>query len=129
MQRKLREAAAQQEAELEEHQRRDAEVVHGLQLAADRGDAVGQFNLGWMYEHGTGVPQDAVQAVRLYRLAAEQGHATAQFSLGWMCAKGVGVPKDDAEAARLFQQLTAEQRHAAGMHWMESHRASVLGLV
>ena len=74
-----------------------------------------QFNLGWMYEDGTGVPQDFTEAARLYRLAAAQGHAAAQFNLGGMCKDGTGVPQDFTEAARLYR-LAAAQGHAGGQY-------------
>ena len=42
---------------------------------ATQGNAPAQFNLGLMYDHGYGVPQDDAEAVKWYRLAAEQGDA------------------------------------------------------
>ena len=47
-------------------------------LPADQGHAIAQYNLGWMYANGEGVPEDDAEAVRWYRLAADQGHADAQ---------------------------------------------------
>ena len=70
---------------------------------AEQGDTNAQYNLGWMYDNGTGVAQDYVEAVRLYRLAAEQGHVSAQGYLGAMYANGEGVAQDDAEADRWFR--------------------------
>jgi TPR repeat protein len=55
---------------------------------AEQGDANAQFNLGFMYDNGEGVPQDYAEAVRWYRLAAEQGNAFAQVNLGIMYANG-----------------------------------------
>jgi TPR repeat protein len=37
---------------------------------ADRGDALAQNQIGWMFERGYGVPQDYVQAHMWYNLAA-----------------------------------------------------------
>ena len=62
------------------------------------------------YEHGEGVPKDAVQAYALYCEAAKLGHADAQFKLGWMVANGRGVPRDNGLAAALFA-LAADQGH------------------
>jgi Transglycosylase SLT domain/Sel1 repeat len=62
------------------------------------------------YEHGEGVPKDAVQAYALYCEAARLGHADAQFKLGWMVANGRGVPRDNGLAAALFS-LAADQGH------------------
>jgi TPR repeat protein len=67
-------------------------------MAADRGFASAQYNLGVSYEHGMGILRDDQQAVRLYRLAADQGHAVAQNSLALRYATGQGVPQDNIEA-------------------------------
>ena len=70
--------------------------------AADQGDALGQNNIGFMYQRGQGVPQDYSAALSWYRLAADQGHAHAQNNLGWMYFRGLGVPKDDVQAYMWF---------------------------
>ena len=66
------------------------------------GDAEAQDNLGRMYAHGAGVPQDSTEAVKWFRLAAVQGHPGAQFNLGVSYADGLGVPQDDAAAMSWF---------------------------
>ncbi|MCZ6467854.1 MAG: peptidoglycan-binding protein [Alphaproteobacteria bacterium] len=75
---------------------------------AEQGYAQAQSNLGFMYDKRQGVPQDYVQAVKLYRKAAEQGYADAQFNLGVMYSDGQGVPQHDAEAVRWYRKA-AEQ--------------------
>jgi TPR repeat protein len=45
--------------------------------AARRGDAEGQYGLGWMYANGRGLPHDDAIAASLFALAAAQGHAHA----------------------------------------------------
>ncbi len=75
-----------------------AEVVTWSRKAAEQGVAEAQYNLGFMYYNGLGVPQDYAEAVRSYRKAAEQGLALAQFNLGIMYYKGRGVPKDYVQA-------------------------------
>ena len=94
---------------------RDAEAVRWYQMAAERGHAKAQNNLGIMYAQGDGVPEDDAEAVRWYQMAAEQGHANAQFNLGIMYAQGEGVPEDDAEAVRWFQ-MAAEQGQAGAQY-------------
>ena len=42
-------------------------------LAAEQGHASAQYNLGFMYNNGRGVPQDDKTAVKWHTLAAEQG--------------------------------------------------------
>ena len=75
-----------------------------------RHTAEAQCNLGTMYEHGTGVVQDHVAAVRWYRKAAEQGLARAHFNLGAAHGLGTGVTQDDVEAVRWYRKA-AEQGH------------------
>ena len=49
------------------------EAVKWYRKSAEKGNANGQFNLGYMYDKGLGVAQDYTEAVRWYRKAAEQG--------------------------------------------------------
>ncbi len=59
--------------------------------AAEQGYAAAQHNLGVMYAHGKGVPENDKIAVKWYTKAAEQGHGNAQHNLGVMYDKGHGV--------------------------------------
>ena len=90
-------------------QRQAAEPLTELRRRADQGDAEAQFNLGFMYDNGEGVPQDDQEAVKWYRMAAEQGYAGAQFALGLMYDNDQGVPENDAEVNR---ELVAQGRRA-----------------
>ena len=45
---------------------------------AERGDAEGQFCLGYMYNAGNGVPENYKIALKWYTRAAKQGNAYAQ---------------------------------------------------
>ena len=87
-----------------------------LARSPGRHTPVAQYNLGRMYEDGTGV-KDHTEAVRLYRLAADQGYAKAQCNLGVMYTDGTGtrVPQDRTEAARWFR-LAADQGDAYGQY-------------
>ena len=49
--------------------------------AAEQGDTDAQNYLGWMYSHGSGVPENKVEAVKWYRKAAEQGDSDAKRAL------------------------------------------------
>ena len=51
-----------------------------------------------MYNNGTGLPKDYVDAVKLYRKTAEQGFYAAQTFLVGIYDNGVGVPKDLVQA-------------------------------
>ncbi len=65
----------------------------GTSIATDKGNAVAQYFLGNMYDHGQGVPQNYTEALKWYRLSAEQGDADAQNNLGVMYADGKGSDK------------------------------------
>jgi uncharacterized protein len=61
---------------------------------AERGNAVAQTYLGYMYAYGYGVPQNYIEAATLLRAASERGYGLAQYFLGLMYDKGQGVPQD-----------------------------------
>ena len=57
-------------------------ALEELRPLAERGDAVAQYRLGWMYESGKAVTPDEARAMSWYRKAADQGNAAAQVALG-----------------------------------------------
>ena len=83
-----------------------ATALRELKPLAEQGDANAQFNLGFMYRRGQGVPQDYKTALKWHTLAAEQGHAGAQNNLGVMYRKGDGVPQDYVYAY-MWSQIAA----------------------
>ena len=91
--------------------RDDAEAVRWFRRAADKGHLQGMVYLGFMQEHGRGMPKNEVEAGRLYRRAAEQGDAAGQNNLGVLTEQGRGVAKDEAEAARWYRRA-ADQNNA-----------------
>ncbi len=88
-----------------------ATALREFRPLANQGDADAQNNLGALYYHGKGVPEDDAEAVKWYRKAAAQGNAGAQYNLGVMYDKGLGVPQDHAEAVKWFRKA-AEQGDA-----------------
>ena len=50
-------------------------------MAAEQGFALAQFNLGYMYGSGEGIPKDYVQAYAWYNIAAPQRNETAKENL------------------------------------------------
>jgi TPR repeat protein len=86
-------------------------AISHFRVAAERGDAEAQSNLGVLYVIGEGVGQDDAEAVRWYRKSAEQGFDPAQFNLGGMYERGAGVAQDYVEAARWYR-AAAEQGNA-----------------
>jgi hypothetical protein len=80
-----------------------------------QGGAEAQYNLGWMYANGEGVPKDEMEAMKWYRKAADQGYAQAQYSLGVMYDSGFSAPKDLVEAVKWFRKA-ANQGHAGAQY-------------
>ena len=55
---------------------------------AEKGDAEGQNNVGFLYERGLGVSQDYEQAEAWYMMAAAQGLPSAKHNLAMLTYKG-----------------------------------------
>jgi TPR repeat protein len=81
-----------------------------FKASAEQGNALAQFNLGFMYDNGLSIPRDYSEAAKWYCKAAEQGHIDAQYHLGVMYAAGRGVKKDFAEAVKWYRKA-AEHGH------------------
>ena len=82
-------------------------------IEAEKGDAAAQFNLGFMYRDGDGVPKDEAEAVKWFRKAADQGLANAQLNLGFMYYSGNNVVKDGNEAYKWFLLAGAQGNEQA----------------
>jgi len=78
-----------------------------LAPAAERGNARAAAMLGFMYEHGYGVPQSYDVAVGHYTEAAERGEPSGQYLLGLMYDKGHGVDLDDVLAYKWLNLAAA----------------------
>jgi TPR repeat protein len=76
---------------------------------AAKGHARAQYNLGFMYDEGRGVPLDPIHAAKWFRKAAEQGHAKAQRALGLKYEYGSGVPQNYV-LAHMWYSLSAANR-------------------
>ena len=50
-------------------------IIELLRSAADRRDPLAEYNLGYCYEQGIGLPRDPVLALQLYRRAAEHARS------------------------------------------------------
>jgi TPR repeat protein len=84
------------------------EELKSLLQKAEQGDAQAQYNLGRMYEEGSGVSQDYAQAMAWWRKAADQGNPSAQCELGVTYWNGNWVPEDQVEALK-WVSLAADQ--------------------
>lgn len=78
-----------------------------LSPLARRGNARAQAMLGFMYEHGFGVPQAYEPAADLYMRAAQRGDPFAQCALGLLYDKGHGVPESVELAYMWLSRATA----------------------
>ncbi len=107
--------------------------------AAEAGDAMASFQLGYLHEVGRGVPQDYAAARRYYQEAVTRGLAEARVRLAICHLEGWGGPQDrDAFAAELEQAAAAgvvaaqeilgsayslgigvKRDHATAIHWLE----------
>ena len=96
-------------------------------LAAERGDADAQHDLGVAYQDGDRVRQSDEEAVHWFRRAAEQGHIAARHDLGVAYANGTGVAEDAAEAVRWFR-LAADQGYAVAQYNLAVGYANGMGV-
>ncbi|HWX90958.1 MAG TPA: hypothetical protein VNY75_11660 [Rhizomicrobium sp.] len=84
-----------------------SDAVRFLTQAAEKGQAVAQYRLATLYEHGRGVAADPVQAAHWYETAAAQGNRKAMHNLAISFADGATGKKDMVEAARWFAKAAA----------------------
>ena len=101
--------------------------IQALKARAEAGDAFAQYNLGYAYDLGEGVPQNHVEAIRWWREAAEQGHAAAQYNLGLAYFKGEGVPQNFRMGVQWFTKA-GEQGNADAQLLLGAAYATALGV-
>jgi len=103
------------------------EDFESIKRAAEQGNALAQFRLGWMYANGRGVARNDAEAVKWLKKSVEQGNAYAQNELGAMYISGRGVAQNDAEAVKWFAK-SAEQGYAGAQRnlgWMYANGRGV----
>ncbi len=106
--------AADFDTGIKAYQRGDyATALRIFRQLADQGHAKAQFNLGYMYNKGQGVPQDYAVAVRWFRKAADQGDAWAQVKLGLVYEEGQGVTQDYVQANMWYNLSAAKGNYIA----------------
>jgi len=74
-----------------------------LQSSASQNKPDAQFVLGYLYEHGKGLPLDYSKAAENYRRSALQGYSSAETNLGGLYHQGNGVPLDPAISFHWYQ--------------------------
>lgn len=92
-----------------------AEDLKSCRVAAQRGDAEAEFNMGRLYDHGIGVSQDYSEAARWYRMAAVRGYPAAEVGLGFFYSHGLGVAKDKSLAVTWYRSA-AEQGYVTAQY-------------
>lgn len=85
----------------------DATALRLMRPLADQGNAVAQYNLGFMYSNGLGVPRDYAEALKWYRRAANQGDDAGQNNVGNIYDRGLGLAQDYAEAIKWYRLAVA----------------------
>ena len=80
--------------------------------SARKGNATAQYNLGLIFEQGTGVRKNLKTAVTWYQKAAKQGHVASEYNLATMLHFGQGIAKNEYAAAKWYERA-AKQGHIA----------------
>jgi len=75
---------------------------------AAAGNAVAQFNLGWLYRNGNGVAVNDERARQLWEQAARSGHAEAQMALAMLYGQGGEAVEDQAQAIHWYREAAAQ---------------------
>jgi uncharacterized protein len=89
-----------------------ATALRVYQRAADGGVPIAQYQLGRMYEKGTGTAQSDAEAARWYQAAAASGYLQAQSALAKLYEMGRGVAKNEAKALELYRAVAEYERSA-----------------
>lgn len=81
-----------------------------FQIAANGGNAIGQYNVGFFYMDGLGITKDEKRGNEFFQLAVDQGNSDALNDLGYSYQYGRGMAKDEKRAIELYQ-LAVHQGH------------------
>ncbi|HHF7347772.1 TPA: tetratricopeptide repeat protein [Legionella feeleii] len=82
-------------------------ALENYQLAAEKNDAVGQYNLGLVYEDGKGLPVDYVKAKDFYTKAASLGYSKAMTQLADLYFSGALGSRDEQQALHWYKKSAA----------------------
>lgn len=90
-----------------------AAALREWQSSGNAGDSQAQNAVGFLYEHGLGVPVNRTEALQWYRKAAEHGYGPAEYNLGLMYRRGDGGSGNPAEAQRWLEKAASQNVGAA----------------
>ena len=83
-------------------------AIELYEMAAKRGNATAQYNLGRCYDVGDlGLTKSGQRAIEYYTLAADQGVAQAQYNLGLMYVSGKSIEQSFSKARDPIQSRLA----------------------
>jgi len=90
--------------------RRDtSQVMELLEMAAEQGDPLGTYRLGWYCCHGVLLKQDFERGLKLIRKASGLGSLDADAGLARLTLTGYGVPKDESAGLSQLRSLAEER--------------------
>jgi hypothetical protein len=93
-----------------DHARKRYPVWRG---AADQGDAIGQFFVGYCYQHGLTVPEDLTTAFGWFTKSAAQKNSDAMFEVAMCGALGLGTQQNPLVYARWINEAVAAGNSSA----------------
>jgi len=88
------------------------EAIAQFRPLVAEGYSPGQYQMALVYQHGYGVPKNAIKALELFQLAADQNYPDAQFELALLYTEGKYVKKDLTKAFTLTEK--AAKKDLAG---------------
>ena len=92
----------------------DKKAIELYEMAAKRGNAAAQYQLGLFYQEGSyGLTQSSKRAIEYYTLAAEQGYIDAQYNLGHMYVRGDGIEQSNSKAREWWTKSAAQGNEEA----------------
>jgi TPR repeat protein len=94
-------------------------AIAWLRRSAEQGMTQAQYNLGLLYENGTGVERSLAKATEWWTRAADQGHIEAQVATGTQYFLGRGAPHDETVACRWYERA-AEAGHGGAQYLVAS---------
>lgn len=105
------------------------EAVSLYRLAADNGNAEGQYGLATMYSKGEGVERDSDKFLELVRLSAGQSYGPAMSAMSNIYEQGLHGQPQDATKAMQWVQRGVELHQVWALARMEkAYRFGELGL-
>ncbi|MGH8550708.1 MAG: tetratricopeptide repeat protein, partial [Methylococcales bacterium] len=90
------------------------QAVNWYRNAAQQGNRLAQYNLGWMLDIGDGLERNLDEAVSWYAKAARLGDQYAPFNIGALYFSGRDVPRDPEKALFWFEVAVANGNEKAG---------------